>query len=76
MIPKNLGRYQKKYDEDHDVLHVFFPPFAPSFDDEEYPGVIIKRSAIDERITGITILDFKKNKEIAKKILPQFDFIF
>lgn len=64
---------QVKYDADHDVLHIFFPPFVPSFDDEEYPGIIIRRSVTDERITGLTILDFsKRNPQELESLLPEY----
>jgi hypothetical protein len=71
-----ISTYQHKYDDEHDVLHIFFPPYAPSYDDEEYPGIIIKRSVTDERITGFVIIDYKKNKVIAQKLYPQFKYIF
>lgn len=73
MIPVKIKDNQVKYDADHDVLHVFFPPYAPSFDDEEYPGVIIRRSLIDERITGLKVLDFiQRDPGELKIILPQY----
>lgn len=73
MTPVRIKNEQIKYDAEHDVLHIFFPPFVPSVDDEEYPGIIIRRSLIDERITGLVILDFSRrnSKELAN-ILPQY----
>lgn len=63
-----------KYDKGHDVLHVFFPPFAISFDDEEYPGVIVKHAVEDERITGLIIMDFsKRSQRELKNVLPRYD---
>jgi hypothetical protein len=63
-----------KYDLDHDVLHIFFPPASPSVDDEEYPGIIVKHSVEDERITGVVILDFSKrsDRELGT-YLPRYD---
>lgn len=70
-----ISKYNTKYDERHDVLHVFFPPYALAFDDEDYPGVIIKRAAKDGRIIGLVILDYKKrSKKDLNVILPEFDF--
>ena len=65
-----------KYDPDNDVLHVFFPPYALSVDDEEYPGFIIKYSVDDERITGLVILDFSKRSERElRNIFPRYDLV-
>ena len=70
-----INKYNTKYDQAHDVLHVFFPPYALAFDDEEYPGVIIKRSTMDDRITGLIILNYKKrSRKELDIILPGFDF--
>lgn len=75
MMPIMIKPGSVKYDVDHDVLHVFFPPSVPSFDDEELPGIIIKRSANDERITGLVILDYsKRDGYFLKNVLPRFDF--
>lgn len=70
-----INKQDTKYDMSHDVLHVFFPPFDYSFDDEEYPGIIIKRSTKDDRVTGLIILEFSKRsrKELLSK-LPRYDF--
>ncbi|PKM90323.1 MAG: hypothetical protein CVU87_02755 [Firmicutes bacterium HGW-Firmicutes-12] len=75
MTQKNINNKQVKYDADHDVLHIFLSSFAPAFDDEDYPGIVIKRAVDDERITGIVIMDYKKRdiKELSY-ILPRYNF--
>lgn len=68
---------QIKYDSSHDVLHVFFLPDFLTIDEEEYPGILIRRSIKDEEsIAGITILDYKKrkNSDVLDSFLPQYDF--
>ena len=68
--PRNVN-----YDSDHDVLHVFFPPFDYSVDDEDFPDIIIKRSLANERVTGLVIINFSKQKnEYLKQVLPRYDF--
>ena len=63
------------YDKRHDVLHVFFYPEHFSIDEEKFPGVIIRRSIEDERITGLTILDYsKRDKKVLDLLLPEYDF--
>lgn len=75
MIQQSIRVDQVKYDADHDVLHVFLGPYSPSFDDEDFPGIIVHRSAVDERITGITILDYSKiDSDVLRSALPLFDF--
>ena len=66
---------QAKYDSRHDVLHVVFQPIESSFEDEDFPGVIIRRSIINDRITGIVILDYsKRSKNSLRSFLPHYDF--
>jgi len=74
MIRVQIKSEQAKYDNQHDVLHVMFPPADLSIDDEDFPGIIVRRSVRDDRITGLTILDFSKRKEFLKEYLPRYDF--
>ncbi|KLR75308.1 MULTISPECIES: DUF2283 domain-containing protein [Geobacillus] len=74
-VPKIINNALTKYDKSHDVLHVFFFPELLSVDDEEFPGVVIRRAVSDNRITGITILDFsRKDEDLLNNLLPEFDF--
>lgn len=69
-----INKTLEKYDQTHDVLHVYFPPTAPSYDDEVYPGIVIRKSMHDERITGITILGLQKfSMDLLRVILPFLD---
>lgn len=66
---------QIKYDADHDILHVFFSPMVLSEDDEEFPGIVIRRSVSDDRITGLVIMDFtRRRKDFLESVLPRYDF--
>lgn len=66
---------QAKYDSRHDVLHVVFKPVDSSFEDEDFPGIIIRRSINDERITGIVIMDYsKRSRDSLRSFLPHYDF--
>ena len=47
-------------DDRHDVLHVFARPISPSFDDEDYPGIVVRRAVQDGHVTGVTVLDFSR----------------
>ncbi len=50
------------YDTEFDVLRILFP--LPdnmfSYDEELSPGIILSRSETDERISGVTVLDFSE----------------
>lgn len=64
-----------KYDQRHDVMHVFLSTGEPAFDDEDYPGIIIRRSMKNDKVIGITILDFsKRTKAELGRSLPKYDF--
>jgi hypothetical protein len=67
---------QIKYDKSHDVLHVYFLPDFLTVDEEEYPGVLIRRSLKDEEtVAGLTILDFNEKKiSELDYLLPEYDF--
>ncbi len=58
------------YDDRHDVLHVFIRPMSPSFDDEDYPGIVVRRAMQDGRVTGVTVLDFFRRPkwELAQRL--------
>lgn len=77
MTRVKISDNQIKYDQSHDVLHVFFYPEYLTTDDEEFPGILIRRSIKDEqRIAGLTIMDFLKRKESSglDQLLPDYDF--
>lgn len=66
---------QIKYDDNHDVLHVYFHPVGFSTDDEEYPGIVIRRAVNDNHVTGLVIMDFsKRDKNSLEQLLPTYDF--
>jgi len=63
-----------KYNQGHDTLHIYFPPVESSYDDEIVNGIIIRRSIVDERIIGVTILDLNKyNLKVLSSLLPFVD---
>ena len=47
MTRVRINGQQAKYDSRHDVLHVVFQPIVSSFEDEDFPGIIVRRSFID-----------------------------
>lgn len=75
MMPRVIiPNQQVKYDEKNDILHVYFLPSTSSYDDEDYPGIIIRRSMVDERITGVIIMDYsKQDRDTLKRLLPFLD---
>ena len=70
MIRLDATNAKTNYDERHDVFHVFVCPMSPSYDDEDYPGIVVRRSMRDDRVTGITVLDFSKRpkQELARNL--------
>lgn len=74
MIRMHINDKNVKYDINHDVLHVFFRPYTPSYDDEEFPGIIVKRDELDERVTGLVVLDFmKRSSKELRTLLPKYE---
>lgn len=65
------------YDSKYDVLNIKFSSTKNSYGDEEIDNIILLKDFKDDRITGITILDFKKmydrNDERMKEINKYFD---
>jgi len=54
-----MGEKQvNKYDERHDVLHIFLGSQQNAFADEEAPGVYVNRDEDSDEIVGLTILDY------------------
>ncbi|OCA87801.1 hypothetical protein A8F94_08130 [Bacillus sp. FJAT-27225] len=76
MTRVKIKPYQAKYDKSHDVLHVFFFLDFLTVDEEEFPGVLIRKSIRDEEtIAGLTILDYnERTADALNNILPQYDF--
>ena len=72
----NEGYPINKYDNRHDVLHVFLSNhnFGDSSSEEEADNIYVTRNDDTDEIVGFTILDYKKNAEIVKKMYPQYDF--
>lgn len=72
MIPKPNVSW--KYDKHHDVLHVFVadePPCSGYYGDEVFPGVVIERAELDDRIIGVIIFDYsQKNIALLTNVVP------
>ena len=66
-----------KYDERHDVLHVYLNNrcnYRDASADEEYPNVYVLKDDDTDEIVGFKILDFTKTVGKVKKIYPQYNF--
>lgn len=63
-----------KYDERHDVLHVYLSSQYNAFADEEYPDIYVLKNDDTNEIVGFKILDFTKNARKAAKMYPQYNF--
>ena len=65
------------YDSKYDVLNIKFSSTKNSYGDEEIDNIILLKDFKDDKITGITILDFKKmydrNDERMKEINKYID---
>ena len=72
----NEGYPINKYDKRHDVLHVFLSHhnFGDSSSEEEANDIYVTRNDDTNEIVGFTILDYKRNADIVKKMYPQYDF--
>jgi len=59
------------YDSDHDVMYVSIGQPKPSYCDNDVDGILIRRSADSNRLSGVTIMDFsKRDKELLKAVIP------
>lgn len=79
---KNLIPHERlsiDYDEKFDVLYISIDEPKPSYGEEDYEGIIIRRNLENDDITGVTIIDYRKrNKDIIKTYLPfilDFDYV-
>ena len=70
-----MGEKQvNKYDERHDVLHIFLGSQQNAFADEEAPGVYVNRDEDSDEIVGLTILDYSKKRPAVKEKYPKVNF--
>lgn len=76
MMRVEVSSKMTKYDNRHDVLHVFLGNCLSGdvSAEEEYPGVYIKRCDDTDDVVGITILDYSKKKSRLSSILPDYEF--
>lgn len=66
-----------KYDERHDVLHVYLNNRCNAYDasaDEEYPDIYVFRDDDTNEIVGFKFLRFTKNANAIKKLFKQYNF--
>ncbi|MBR1421294.1 MAG: DUF2283 domain-containing protein [Selenomonadaceae bacterium] len=62
-----------KYDDRHDVMHVFITSRDNFFSEEEFPGVYVNRNEDTGEIRGFTVLDYERmNKPIVQKHFPEY----
>lgn len=68
----------RKYDERHDVLHVYLNARCNGYDasaEEEYPNIYVMKDDDTNETVGFKILDFmKKNAVEVQKHYPQYSF--
>nr|DAI43384.1 MAG TPA: Protein of unknown function (DUF2283) [Caudoviricetes sp.] len=65
MFTSTLG-INYDYDEDEDILYVIIGKPTPSVSEEIEDGILIRRDIKTNKLTGVTILDYKdriKNNE-------------
>ena len=74
MVIMSISPTNSKYDERHDVLHVFLGSRANAFTEEDFPGVYIDRNDDTDEIVGLTLMDYKKRRRDITKWLPQYEF--
>ncbi|WP_303997172.1 DUF2283 domain-containing protein [Megamonas hypermegale] len=70
MKPIKVSYDKIKYDERHDILHVFLGSPIDAFADEEFPGIYVSRNDDTNDIVGLTIIDYTKKKQLLKNYFP------
>jgi len=61
-----------RYDEDHDVMHLFFPPIEPAYDEEVEPGIFLAVAEPSGRVVEAAVLDFsRRDPAELRRVLPQ-----
>ena len=66
----------KKYDADHDVLHIYLNSKCNEWQssaEEKVKNIYVLYDDDTDEITGFKILDYKKNGAKAREIYPQYD---
>ena len=63
-----------KYDDEHDVLHVFLKSQRNAFADEEQKDIYVFRNDESNEIVGFIVMDYSKNADRVKTLYPQYDF--
>lgn len=63
-----------KYDDEHDVLHVYLKSQRDAFADEEQKDIYVFRNDESDEIVGFTVMDYSKNADRLKSLYPQFNF--
>ena len=66
-----------KYDERHDVLHVYLDSRCNEYEasaEEEYPNIYVMKDDDTDETVGFKILDFKRNAAKVARIYPQYNF--
>jgi len=58
IIKKSNGQFH--YDAKYDILYISKIPNEPSIGTEEIDGVVIRRSAKDNKFVGVTIFNIKQ----------------
>jgi len=74
MTHMKVSSINSKYDERHDVLHVFFGSLANAFSEEEFPGVYIYRNDDTDEVVGMTLMGYKERHRKIAQWLPQYEF--
>ncbi|NDK00575.1 DUF2283 domain-containing protein [Bacillus subtilis] len=57
---QELNDMRFTYDNDHDILYLYFGEPKVSYEDETAPGVFLSLSEDNDTLTGLIIMDFKK----------------
>ncbi|MGQ9533041.1 MAG: DUF2283 domain-containing protein [Desulfotomaculales bacterium] len=64
-----------RYDEEHDVMHLFFPPTELAYDEEVEPGIFLAISELSGRVVEAAVLDFSRREpaELQRVLPPNVD---
>jgi len=74
MIPLKIPIRVADYDRRHDVLHVHFAGALHVSDDEDFPGIYVRRAMPDDRIVGIMVMDFCRRRQFVEQALGFVDW--
>lgn len=71
MSAASVSRIDSRYDSGHDILYVLIGAPEPSSYSEDYPGILVRYSEVQNDVKGVTVMSFSRtDPEILRRHVP------